>query len=219
MPPSSANTTDTVALPEAFAAEVKVSTPLELIAGCVLNKLLLSFVTVNVSAWLEGSLGPLLRLLAQPLTVCAPASSFTVTLLPLVKEGSSLTAVTFTVTVAASESTVPSFTLKAKFPCPSPLPLDAEVYFTRFDPSLTVVPVELIAPPEYCVSAPLAGRLVIIKERSSPSASDPAKVIVFVTSSMAETVSAEAVGAVLLAENGRLDDINPVLPSPQPYHT
>ena len=102
MPPSSANTTDTVALPEAFAVEVKVSTPLELIAGCVLNKLLLSFVTVNVSAWLEGSLGPLLRLLAQPLTVCAPASSFTVTLLPLVKEGSSLTPVTVTTNASST---------------------------------------------------------------------------------------------------------------------
>ena len=68
-------------------------------------------------------------------------------MLPFVKEGSSFTAVTFTVTVAASESSVPSFTLKLKFPWPSPFPFDAEIYFTLLDPSLTVVPVE-IAPPE-----------------------------------------------------------------------
>ena len=49
MPPSSVNTIVTVAVPLALAAEVKVSTPLELIAGCVLNKLLLAFVTVKVS--------------------------------------------------------------------------------------------------------------------------------------------------------------------------
>ena len=40
--------------------------------------------------------------------------------------GRSLTAVTFTVTVATSESTVPSFTLKAKLPWLFPLPFDAE---------------------------------------------------------------------------------------------
>ena len=148
--------------PLALVAEVNVSTPLELIAGWVLNKLLLSFVTVNVSAWPDSSLGPLLRLVAHPLTVCAPAFSFTATLLPFVNEGSSLTAVTFTVTVAASESTVPSFTLKAKFPWPLPLPLDAETYLTLFDASETVVPVELMLPPEYWVRVPLVGRPVII---------------------------------------------------------
>ena len=100
-------------------------------------------------------------MLAHPLTVWAPASSFTDWLLPFVKEGSSFTAVTFTVTVAASESSVPSFTLKLKFPWPFPFPFDAEIYFTLLDPSLTVFPVE-IAPPENWVSVPFDGRLVII---------------------------------------------------------
>ena len=120
-----------------------------------------------------------------------------------------MTAVTFTVTVAAPESSVPSFTLKAKFPCPLPFPLEAEVYFTRFDPSLTVVPVELMLPPEYCVSVPLAGRLVIIYESASLSSSEPESVMSFETSSKAETVCAVAVGATLLLEKGRLDDIKP----------
>ena len=148
-------------------------------------------------------------MLAQLLTVLAPASSFTVTLLPFVNEGSSLTAVTFTVTVAASESSVPSFTLKLKFPWPFPFPFDAEVYFTRFDPSLIVVPVELIAPPEYCVSVPLAGRLVIIYESASLSPSEPESVISFETSSKAETVCAVAVGATLVEAKGRLDENKP----------
>ena len=48
MPPSSVKTIETVAVPEAFAAEVKVNTPLALIAGCELNKLLLLFDVVKV---------------------------------------------------------------------------------------------------------------------------------------------------------------------------
>ena len=46
VPPLSLATTLMVALPKAFAAGVKVSVPLLLIAGCALNRVLLSFVTV-----------------------------------------------------------------------------------------------------------------------------------------------------------------------------
>ena len=43
-----------------------------------------------------------------------------------VATGASFTAVTFTETVAVSESVVPSFTVKVKLPYPSPLPFRAE---------------------------------------------------------------------------------------------
>ena len=47
---------------------------------------------------------PLLILLAHPLAVCAPASSLTDTLLPLVKEGSSFTPVTVTTNASSTVS-------------------------------------------------------------------------------------------------------------------
>ena len=50
------------------------------------------------------------------------SSAVDISLISLLTIGGSSTAVTFTVTVAASESTVPSFTLKSKLPCPLPLP-------------------------------------------------------------------------------------------------
>ena len=48
---------------------------------------------------------------AQPANDCAPASSLTVLSGPLVKLGTSFTAVTVMVTVALALSTMPSFTL------------------------------------------------------------------------------------------------------------
>ena len=72
-----------------------------------------------------------------------------------------------------------------------------------------MVPVELIAPPEYCVSVPLAGRLVIIYESASLSASEPVSVMSFITSSFADTVCAVAVGATLLEAKGRVDENKP----------
>ena len=49
---------------------------------------------MKLSVWPDSSAGPLLRLLAQAFTVCAPASSSTVWSPPLVKDGTSFTAVT-----------------------------------------------------------------------------------------------------------------------------
>ena len=60
-------------------------------------------------------------------------SSLTVTVWA-VATGSSLTAVTFTVTEAALEERFPdpsAVTIKVKLPCPLPLPFDAETYMTR----------------------------------------------------------------------------------------
>jgi len=68
----------------------------------VLNKLLLLLVTVKLSDWLEGSPEPLLKLLAHPLTVWAPASSFTDWSLPFVNDGSSFTAVTVTTNASST---------------------------------------------------------------------------------------------------------------------
>ena len=61
--------------PLASAAGVYESVPLGATAGCEENRLLLSFVTVNVSPWLPSS--PSSRSVAQR-TLCAPASSSTV---------------------------------------------------------------------------------------------------------------------------------------------
>ena len=52
------------------------------------------FVTTNVTAWPDSFAGPALIPVAQPLTVCAPASSATVWSAPFVKLGASLTPVT-----------------------------------------------------------------------------------------------------------------------------
>ena len=56
------------------------------------------FVISNATVWLS-SLGPAVMAVAQPATVCAPASSVTVWSAPLVNDGASLTAVTVTVKV------------------------------------------------------------------------------------------------------------------------
>ena len=60
------------------------------------------------------------------LSVESAASSLATSAIGLATVGGSSTGNTFTVTAAASESSVPSFILKAKLPCPSPLPFKAE---------------------------------------------------------------------------------------------
>ena len=55
--------------------------------------------------------------------------------------------------------------------------------------------------------------------RLSPSSSDPAKVMVLSTSSVAVTVCAVATGAVLPVENGWMEDMSPLSPEPIPYQT
>ena len=56
-------------------------------AGCVENSAGLSLLTLNVRAWPASSAGPALMPVAQPATVCAPVSSNSDWLAPLVKLG------------------------------------------------------------------------------------------------------------------------------------
>ena len=65
--------------------------------------------TLKLTVWLLSSAGPLDRLVAQPTTVWAPASSSTTWLAPLVNEGASFTAVTTasTTSVAVEKAVVP----------------------------------------------------------------------------------------------------------------
>ena len=90
--------TDTLAVPNAFAAGVNVSVPSGATAGCAENSPLLSFETVNVTVWPDSSGGPALIAVAH-VELCGPESSFTVTLPPPVKLGGSFTLVTVIVNV------------------------------------------------------------------------------------------------------------------------
>ena len=64
-------------------------------------------VTTKVSVWPLSLAGPALMPVAQPATVCAPASSSTVWSAPFVKLGASLTAVTVIVKVCAALVSTP----------------------------------------------------------------------------------------------------------------
>ena len=64
VPPESAATTVTVAVPLAFAAGVKVSVPLALIAGCTLKRALALFVTVKLTVCVDSFVGPELMAVA-----------------------------------------------------------------------------------------------------------------------------------------------------------
>jgi hypothetical protein len=65
-------------VPLAFAAGVYVRSPVGEIAGCVENNGLLLLVTMKFTAWPDSFVAPRLMAVAQPTTVCAPASSSTV---------------------------------------------------------------------------------------------------------------------------------------------
>ena len=62
---------------------------------------------MKLSACPDSSGGPALMNVAQPVTVCAPASSSVVWLAPLVKLGASLTAVTVIVSIFVVASMPP----------------------------------------------------------------------------------------------------------------
>ena len=68
-------------------------------AGWLLKRALLLLLTMKLIACPDSSAGPLLKAVAQLLTVCAPASSVTVWSAPLVNEGTSLTVITVIVIV------------------------------------------------------------------------------------------------------------------------
>ena len=97
----------TVALPKAFAAVVKVSTPFGATLGCAAKRALLSFETWKVTLW-PDSFGPAEIALAHPAEY-APESSLTATLPPPVNDGASLTGVTVMVNVCGAEVSWPPF--------------------------------------------------------------------------------------------------------------
>src|SRR5262245_40188347 len=80
----------TVAVPFWLAAGVKFRTPVADTAGWALNSVLLSLVATKSTVWAD-SFGPAVMLIAQPMTVWAPASSFAVWFAPLVNDGASFT--------------------------------------------------------------------------------------------------------------------------------
>ena len=76
VPPLSCATSVIVALPLAFAAVVKVSTPADETAGAVLKSAALVLpVTTKLTTWPASSAGPGLMPVAQPTSVCGPPSS------------------------------------------------------------------------------------------------------------------------------------------------
>ena len=89
VPPLSLMRTVRVAVPLALAAGVKVRSPLApLTAGAALNKAALLLLTISkLSVCADSQAAPALRAVAHPATVCAAASSSTVTSAPLLKLG------------------------------------------------------------------------------------------------------------------------------------
>ena len=101
IPPLSWTSRVMVARPLASAAGVNVRVPFEATAGTTeKSPLFVLPVMLKLRTWPDSLAGPVSRAVAQPRTVFAPLSSFTTWLAPLVKEGTSLTAVTSMVTVA-----------------------------------------------------------------------------------------------------------------------
>src|SRR5262249_51971053 len=97
---------------------VYVRLPSASIAGCAANSAWLSLSTWKSSTCADSSAGPALRSVAQPVTVCAPESSNTDSSAPATNDGASVTALTVNDTVAADESSVPSFTVYVKLAGP-----------------------------------------------------------------------------------------------------
>jgi hypothetical protein len=111
VPPSSCRPTTTCDEPLAFSSGVYLSVPSGLTLGELKKRVLRTTITLKVSVWPASSAGPALIAVAQPVTICAPASSATIWSGPTVKEGGSFTAATVIVTLATLESAVPSFAL------------------------------------------------------------------------------------------------------------
>ena len=92
----------TVVVPFASGAGVNVSVPVDDTAGCTLKSPVFTAATWNVSAWPLSFAGPALMPVAQA-ELCGPLSSFTVLSGPLVKLGSSFTALTVMVNVWSAD--------------------------------------------------------------------------------------------------------------------
>ena len=100
VPPVSVSVTVTDVLPYLFAAGVNARVPLAFIVGIASKSDESNPLSANVESCPLSSAGPSLILEAQ-VAEYAPESSSTVTSLPLVKPGASLTAVTVMVSVAS----------------------------------------------------------------------------------------------------------------------
>src|SRR5262245_2913231 len=98
-----------MATPKAFAFDLYVRVPLGATAGCVEKSWLLSLVTMKSSVWPESPC-PGEMSVAQPLTVCAAASSLIVWSAPLVKDGGLLTALMVPLVAEAEKLTKTSVT-------------------------------------------------------------------------------------------------------------
>src|SRR5207248_2801445 len=72
--------------------------------GCTANSSGLSADTVKVRVWPASSAGPRDMVVAQPVTLCAPASDATVTFGPPVNDGASLTGATVTARGVSTDS-------------------------------------------------------------------------------------------------------------------
>src|SRR5262249_53593012 len=94
VPPLSVSRSVIVAEPNAFAAGVSVTVPVGHPAGPALNSAALVLLAIPTQPASAPSSGPALIAVAQPVTICAPASSSTVWFAPLVKLGASLIPVT-----------------------------------------------------------------------------------------------------------------------------
>ncbi len=75
VPPSSCSVTDTVAVPNAFAARGVGQIPSGVDGGLDGEQALLSLVTSNVTVCADSLAGPAAMPVANPATVCGPASS------------------------------------------------------------------------------------------------------------------------------------------------
>ena len=100
VPPLSWSVTDTVAEPLALGADVKVSVPAGLIAGCTEKRPLLLFVTVKANVWPLSLAGPALIFAAWFGMVCGPLSSLTTGPAARANVGASFTALTVSTKVS-----------------------------------------------------------------------------------------------------------------------
>ena len=79
VPPLSCARTDTVTVPQALAAGVKVSVPFAARTGCALKRFEAVLLVMNVSDCADSLAGPTEMPVAKAANACAPASSATVT--------------------------------------------------------------------------------------------------------------------------------------------
>ena len=143
------------AAPLALAAGVKVRSPVDgLTAGPALNRAVsVLFVMVKARVWPLSSAGPLEMAPAQAGKDWAPASSSTVLSGPLLKDGTSLTAVTSMVKVWAGERSTPPLAVP-------PLSFSRRVIVA--EPLASAAGVKLRSPVDGSTAGPALNRAVLV---------------------------------------------------------